>query len=245
MKLEVCDDIEELSLYAAGWLIDYIKEVLSKRDRFTIALSGGNTPRRLFKLLATGPYKKQIDWKSVHVFWGDERCVPFTDERNNAKMAFDELLSKVAIPNEQVHVIQTDIDPELSAQAYQKILHEYFDRQLYTFDLVFLGLGDNSHTLSLFPGYNDIIFEKNNWVRAFYLKEQQMSRITLTAPVVNGAARVAYLVSGIDKAAAVQNVATAKQDPSRYPAQIIQPHNGELYWITDKDAAVGIQMMDE
>src|SRR5689334_22726699 len=110
MKLEVCDDIEELSLYAAGWLIDYIKEVLSKRDRFTIALSGGNTPKRLFKLLATGPYKKQIDWKSIHIFWGDERCVPFTDERNNAKMAFDELLSKVSVPEEQVHVIQTDID---------------------------------------------------------------------------------------------------------------------------------------
>src|ERR1051326_7368222 len=111
MKLQVCDDIEELSLYAAGWIIDYISDVLSKRDRFTIALSGGNTPKKLYQLLAKPAYKKQVDWKAIHVFWGDERVVPFTDSSNNAKMAFDELLSHVSIPPEQVHVMQTDIDP--------------------------------------------------------------------------------------------------------------------------------------
>ncbi|MEO8403741.1 MAG: 6-phosphogluconolactonase [Chitinophagaceae bacterium] len=241
MKLQVCDDIEELSLYAAGWMIEYINDVLSKRDRFTIALSGGNTPKKLFKLLSVPAYSKQIDWKSLHVFWGDERVVPFSDDRNNAKMAFDELLSKVDVPADQIHIMQTSIDPQDAAEKYEQVLHDYFDKQLYTFDLVMLGLGDNAHTLSLFPNHDDIIFEKNKWVKAFRLEEQDISRITLTAPVVNGAGRVAYLISGADKAVAMKNVISGKHDPSLYPAQVIQPLNGELYWLTDKAAASGIQ----
>ena len=241
MKLQVCDDIEELSLYAAGWIIEYIAEVIEKRNRFTIALSGGSTPKKLYKLLSAPAYKRQIDWNSVHIFWGDERVVPFTDERNNAKMAFDELLSQVPIPAGHVHIMQTDIDPKISAQAYEQLLHDYFDKQLYTFDLVLLGLGDNSHTLSLFPGYDEIIFEKESWVRAFRLDAENIYRITLTAPVVNRAARVAYLVSGSSKTEAIQHVTTSKYDPSLYPAQVIQPFNGELYWIADKAATSGLQ----
>lgn len=241
MKLHVSKDMEELSKYAADWLVNYIKEVLSKHDRFTIALSGGNTPKKLYQLLASDEYKNKISWKQLHIFWGDERYVPFTDERNNAKMAFDELLSHVPVHEHHIHIMQTDIDPESSAKKYENLLHNYFDKQLYTFDLVLLGLGDNSHTLSLFPGYDDIIFEKETWVRSFYLEEQNMYRITLTPPVVNNAGRVAFLVSGNDKANALQHVISGKNDSDHYPARIIQPLNGELYWLADQPAVSGLQ----
>lgn len=240
-KLYIAEDTEALARHAAGWLADYIQEVLLKRNRFTIALSGGGTPKKLYRWLASATFKNKIDWKQLHVFWGDERFVPFTDDSNNAKMAFDELLSQVPVPENQVHVMQTDIDPDLSAAAYEHLLHRYFDKQLYTFDLVLLGLGDNSHTLSLFPGYDNIVFEKESWVKAFWLEEQGMYRITLTSPVVNNAGRIAFLVSGSEKSAALQHVISGRYDPARYPAQVIRPLNGELYWFVDKPAASGLQ----
>jgi 6-phosphogluconolactonase len=240
-KVHIEDDIDALSRHVADWLVDYVKEVLTIRDRFTIALAGGSTPKKLYQLLASDPYKNKIDWSRWHVFWGDERFVPATDEKNNAKMAFDTLLSKVPVPIEQIHPVKTEDDPFASAFAYQSLLHEYFDRQLYTFDLVLLGLGDNSHTLSLFPGYDEINFEKNDWVKAFQLTEQNMYRITLTAPVTNSAGRIAFLVTGNDKATALQHVISGKYDPSLYPAQLIKPVNGELHWFLDKNAAAGLQ----
>lgn len=241
MKLHISKNLEELSSYAADWIAAYIKEVLQKRDRFTMALSGGNTPKKLYQSLATSKYRKSIQWEQVHFFWGDERFVPFTDKSNNARMAFDELLDQVPVVKENIHIMQTGIEPEVSAIEYEKLLRQYFSRQLYSFDLVLLGLGDNAHTLSLFPGYDEIIFEKENWVRSFYLLEQSMFRITLTAPVVNNAARVAYIIAGEDKSTAIQHVVTGKYDPSVFPAQVIQPLNGELYWLLDKKAAVGLQ----
>ena len=228
---------DELSVAVAEWMVEYIVETLKKQDRFTLVLSGGGTPQKLNGLLAASPYKEKIDWSRVHIFWGDERFVPYTDERNNAKMAFDELLSHVPVPKEQIHIMQTDIDPVDAAADYQQLLHNYFDKQLYTFDLVLLGLGNNSHTLSLFPGYDDIVFDRENWVRSFYLKEQDMYRITLTSAIVNTAGRVVFLVAGKDKAEALKEVTAGKYDPANHPAQMIKPLNGELYWFTDKAAS--------
>jgi len=240
-NLHVSKDAGELSRQVADWLVEYIQEVLVLRNRFTIALSGGNTPKKLYQLLASDTYKDRINWKRLHIFWGDERDVPFTDERNNAKMAFEALLSHVPVPASQVHPIQTDTDPGLSAETYDQLLHDYFDRQLYSFDLVLLGLGDNAHTLSLFPGYDEVLFEKEDWAKAFYLDEQHMHRITLTAPVVNSAGRVAFLVTGSDKTSALQHVLSGEYNPALYPAQLIAPANGELYWFLDTNAASGLK----
>jgi len=240
MNLNVSKDAEELNVHVAKWLTAYIAETLQKQPRFTICLSGGSTPKKLYQLLASQNYRGSIDWTKLHVFWGDERYVPFHDDRNNAKMAFESLLNHVPVPREQIHVIQTDTDADSSAEAYESVLHSYFTHRKYSFDLLLLGLGDNAHTLSLFPGYN-IIHEKDKWVKAFYLKEQKSYRITLTVPVVNKSARIAFLVSGSDKAASVQNVLYGQHDPELYPAQVIQPYNGELYWFVDKAAAADIQ----
>lgn len=239
MNLHISKDIGSLSVSFADWLVIYIKEVLLKQDRFTIALSGGNTPKRLYQILASDNYKKKIAWDRLHFFWGDERFVPSTDDRNNAKMAFDELLDHVPVIREHIHVMQTDTDPMVSASGYEKLLHTYFDNKPHSFDLVLLGLGDNAHTLSLFPGY-EVVTEQAKWVSAFYLEEQEMYRITLTAPVVNRSARVAFLVSGGDKAAAVYHIIASEHEPDLYPGQIIQPFNGELYWFCDEAAAADL-----
>ena len=231
---------DELSRGFAVWMTEYIQKKLQQQHRFTIVLSGGSTPKKLYRLLASAEFKSKIDWSKLHFFWGDERYVPFTDEKNNAKMAFDNLLNYVAVPKENIHIIRTDIEPEASAIEYEELLHKYFPENKKTFDLVLLGMGDNAHTLSLFPGY-DVVNEKNKWVQSFYLEEQKMVRITLTAPVVNAAACVVFLVSGSDKAAALSHVLTSEHDPELYPAQVIQLFNGELYGWIDEAAAADLE----
>ena len=240
MNLIIKKDSDELSRDFAVWITDYIEKKLQQQSRFTIVLAGGSTPKKLYRLLAADKFKKKIDWSKLHFFWGDERYVPFTDEKNNAKMAFNNLLSHVPIVKENIHIIRTDIDPEISVAEYEKLLHQYFPGNDKTFDLVLLGMGDNAHTLSLFPGY-ELVNEKRKWVKSFYLKEQKMVRITLTAPVVNAAGCVVFLVSGSDKAVAVQHVLAGEHDPGLYPSQIIQPYNGELYWWIDEAAAAGLE----
>ena len=151
-------------------------------------------------------------------------------------MTFDTLLDHVPVVEQNIHIMRTDIKPGDAAVEYEKKLHSYFPDKSKTFDLVMLGLGDNAHTLSLFPGYG-IVNEKEKWVASFYLTEQEMYRITLTAPVVNAADLVVFLVSGADKAAALQHVLEGEHEPDLYPSQIIQPYSGQLYWWVDEAAA--------
>ena len=250
MPVVIAKNIEQLSQRVAEWMVDYIHKTLQLQDRFTLALSGGSTPKRLHLLLASAPFKNRIDWQKLHIFWGDERYVPFFDDRNNAKMAFDTLLDHVPVPKSQIHVMRTDIDPGESAKEYESILRDYFPgaasdltshvSRFTTFDLVLLGLGDNSHTLSLFPG-EEVIHEKDRWVRSVFVKEIKMQRITLTAPVVNLSGSIAFLVSGQDKAESVSHVLSDNYDPDLYPAQVIKPVNGELFWFLDEGAAVRIK----
>jgi 6-phosphogluconolactonase len=236
MELHTYKDGEELSQAVAKWIADLISDTLKRQDRFTIALSGGSTPLRLHKLLAAPPYKERIDWRRLHVFWGDERAVPFEDTRNNAKMAFDSLLNFVPVPPEQIHVMRTDILPEQSAAEYEKILHQYFPAPATSFDLVLLGMGDDGHTLSLFPG-TAVIHEEQAWAKAYFLPSQDMYRITLTKTIVNRSARVAFLTTGVAKAHALREVLKGLYNPDLYPSQEIKPENGELYWFIDEAAA--------
>jgi 6-phosphogluconolactonase len=239
MNPDISVTADELSRKVASWMMSYIKEVLSTKDRFTIALSGGSTPKRLYQLLAA-EYREAIEWNKLHFFWGDERYVPLDDDRNNARMAFDTLLDHVPVSKENIHIMRTDIDPQESAEAYERILHRYFDDKPTTFDLVLLGMGDNAHTLSLFPSYSNI-HERKKWVMAFYLSEQKMYRITLTAPVVNQAARVAFMVTGADKAVPLNHVLYGEHDADLYPAQLIQPYAERPYWFIDKAAATELE----
>ncbi len=236
MQLHISANKTELVTAFADWLVARIEKVLSVENRCVIALSGGSTPTDLFKLLAESPYKEKIDWKKLHIFWGDERDVPFEDERNNAKVATDVLLSKVGVPDNQIHIMDTRLASEEAAEKYEQILYQYFAGRAYSFDIVMLGMGDDAHTLSLFPG-KAVINENHKWVIAFYLEEQKMNRITLTAPVVNNADAVCFLVAGKSKAPALKEVLHGKKNIMKYPSQRIQPVNGELHWFVDKEAA--------
>lgn len=236
MEIHIANDTGRLSHDLAAWLSDYIKDVLSKKDRFTFVLSGGSTPKQLYALLAEPPYKEAIDWQRIHFFWGDERAVPFEDSRNNAKMCYDELLNKVPVNHANIHIMRTDIGPEESAIAYEKVLKEYFTDSEITFDFVLLGMGDDGHTLSLFPG-TEVIHEENAWVKAFYLPAQEMFRITLTAPIVNHAACVAFLAAGAGKAETLKHVLSGEPNVDSYPSQIIKPVKGQLHWFVDQAAA--------
>ena len=249
MELHLYKDGEALSQAAARWIADRIAATLKKNDRFTIALSGGSTPKRLHQLLAKPPYTldesgaggvgdEQVDWSKLHIFWGDERAVPFTDDRNNAKMAYDTLLNFVPVPAAQIHVMRTDIRPEESAVEYEKILHAYFDNTPFSFDLVLLGMGDDGHTLSLFPGM-PIVHESAAWAKSFWLPAQDMSRITLTKTIVNKSAAVAFLTSGPAKAHALKEVLEGAYNPDLYPSQEIKP-SGELHWFVDEAAAASL-----
>ncbi|MEO5947125.1 MAG: 6-phosphogluconolactonase [Chitinophagaceae bacterium] len=238
MKL-IIKSRDELAQQLARWLADHINQKLKQQDSFTFLLAGGNTPKKLYRLLAAAPLKNEINWNRIHFFWGDERYVPFNDEDNNARMVFDNLLTHVPVIKENVHIIRTDIPAEESASAYETLLHHYFPDKNKTFDLVLLGIGDNAHTLSLFPGY-DQVNEKEKWVCSFYLEEQKMIRITLTAPVINAAACVIFLVEGTNKAGAVFQILEEAHNPDLYPAQIIQPYRSELQWWIDEGAATDL-----
>ncbi|WP_153797573.1 6-phosphogluconolactonase [Foetidibacter luteolus] len=236
MEIIKVKTIDDLNSTVATWITEHINETLQKQDRYTIALSGGNTPKSLHRLLASDAYRNKIDWSKLHIFWGDERHVPFEDERNNAKMAYDTLLNFVDVPASQIHVMRTDIPAEESAAEYEKILRAYFTDAPTTFDLVLLGIGDDAHTLSLFPGKREVIHEQEKWATSLWLESQNMYRVTLTAPVVNKSARVAFVLAGGSKAPAIKHVLQGEYNPDLYPSQVIKPSPGELFWFLEEAA---------
>jgi 6-phosphogluconolactonase len=236
MTLHIYKDSTAVSEALAAWITDNIESTLKTQERFTWVVTGGNSPKLLYELLAKAPYRERIDWSKLHIFWGDERAVPYNDSRNNARMTFAQLLDHVPVEKEQVHIMKTDnISPEASAADYEQILHQYFPEEGATFDLVLNGMGDDGHTLSLFPG-TAVIHEEKAWVTSFFLKAQDMYRITLTAPVVNRARKVAFLTFGANKAHALQEVIKGARNVDQYPSQIIQPASGELHWFVDEAA---------
>lgn len=235
MQLHKYADVPQLNAALAEWLSNDINETLKQQSRYTIALSGGNTPKAFNELLAR-EYHDKIDWQRVHVFFCDERYVPFEDERNNARMTFETLLNKVSVPPEQVHVMHTNIPPKDSATEYEKIVRRYFADQPHTFDMVLLGMGDDGHTLSLFPG-KAVVMEVDRWVSEVLLDDACNYRITLTTPIVNLASKVAFVVVGEGKAHTLNDVLYGAYQPMKYPSQLIRPASNELHWFVDEAAA--------
>jgi 6-phosphogluconolactonase len=243
MNLEIFKNTDKLSLALAEWITSLIEETLTRKNSFGFVLSGGNTPKKLNLVLSSSPYRERIDWKKIHIFWGDERAVPFEDERNNARMAFDTLLNKVDIPRDQIHIMDTSLTPELAAAEYGESLLEFFGTDILpdqTFDLVLLGMGDDGHTLSLFPG-TPVIHEEKLWVTSFFLKAQNMYRITLTKDIVNHSNHIVFIISGSEKANALYQVLEGERNPDLYPSQVIIPTQGELHFFVDVAAAAKLK----
>jgi 6-phosphogluconolactonase len=234
--LKIYKDLEELSQAAAHILLEAAQSATKTRGKFSLVLSGGNSPRRLYEILAEGPYRDQMPWRTTHVFWGDERCVPADDERNNALMARQILLDRVSIPDEQIHNIASTLPPMKAAEEYQNTLEAYFSGQSPALDFVLLGLGENGHTASLFPE-TAVLDEKRRWVSEVYVPNLQMWRVTLTATILNQAKKIVFLVDGASKALVLNQVVNGARRPKELPAQLIQPQKGELLWLVDRAAA--------
>ncbi len=236
VHLHIYPDSETLSQAAAALFVEKAGQAIKARGCFHVALSGGSTPKRTYELLASPPYREQVNWLPVHIFWGDERCVPLIDLRSNARMARDTLLERVPVPEGQVHPIPCHLPPAEAARAYEDLLRRFFAESPYTFDLAFLGLGQDGHTASLFPG-DPALSGQDSWAVAVFRADEGLSRVTLTPQVFNRAGTVAFLVSGRDKAQALQEVLEGDYEPLRRPAQAIRPEKGELVWLVDQAAA--------
>jgi len=238
--ISVSPNVEALIEAAAELFVKSAQTAVDEHGEFTVALAGGHSPKPLYTLLAQPPYSKQVPWEKTHVFWGDERCVPPDDPRNNATMASQALLSHLTVPPDHVHPIRCHESPGLGAKGYESILAEHFLGTVPRFDLILLGLGQNGHTASLFP-YTPILGERERWVKELFLPEEEVWRVSLTIPLINNGATIIFLVYGSEKSEILRKVLEGPHEPNRYPAQFIQPVNGKLIWMIDSKAAGKLQ----
>ncbi len=232
-------DPTSLALAAADFITELAAACMTARGAFSIALSGGSTPRALYRVLASRG--AQINWSGWHCFWGDERCVPPDHDDSCYRMAREALLDHVAIPDSQVHRIPGELTPPDAASSYEQVLREFFKGEWPRFDLILLGMGDDAHTASLFPE-TAALDRHDSWVTANYAPTAiQPNRITLTIPAINAAANILFLVAGSSKAAPLHQVIDGARNPRHLPAQFIQPAAGSLTWMIDQPAAALLQ----
>lgn len=238
--LRLFADVQALSEAASQEWVRCSREAIAARGRFTVALSGGSTPKRLYQLLAAEPFRSQVDWSRVEVFWGDERCVSPDHPDSNYRMAREALLMHVPIPAEHIHRIEAErADRDAAAREYEAVLARVFGvavgAEPPALDLILLGMGPDGHTASLFP-HTQALDETKRWVVANHVPQLNTDRLTLTRPILNRGREVLFLVAGDDKAERLAEVLAGPADPKRLPSQSIQP-DGQLVWFVDRAAA--------
>lgn len=234
--IEITADAQALARRAAELFIELGNRALKTKNSFHLALSGGSTPKAMFGLLADTPYREQINWGLIDFWWGDERCVPPDHPDSNYGAAFQLLLSKVAVDKSKVHRMKAEQDPDQAAADYAAELKSGLGSQPQ-FDLVFLGMGPDGHTASLFPGSAALHPPSGSLVVANYVEKFSSFRITLTADVINAASEIAFLAGGADKAEILQQVLYGPRNPDLLPSQLISPLSGHLRWILDTGSA--------
>jgi 6-phosphogluconolactonase len=234
MNLEILAGPADLANTAAELFVAKSTEAVAQRGFFTIALSGGSTPKLLYQFLAYKQFRPEIPWPMIHFFWTDERHVPPDDPDSNYRMAYELLLSRVPVAEHNVHRIKSE-NPNAAeaAKEYEEEILTFVPGSPPQLDLILLGLGNDGHTASIFPG-SDVLHESQRLVAASYVDKLKSYRITMTLPLINNAASIVFLVSGVEKAEIVKEVI---QGTKRYPAQEIRPTNGELVWLLDREAA--------
>ncbi len=240
-KLHVFSTPNALAEAAAVYVTHLAHAAISEHGGFSLALSGGSTPRALHTRLAHEPWRDAVDWGRVHVFWGDERCVPPDHPDSNYRMARETLLDHVPILPAQVHRLRGELPPDQAAAAYEAELRGLFPSAPWpAFDLVLLGMGDDGHTASLFPD-TAALAETERWAVANHVEKLDAWRLTLTAPAINHAAHVAFLVAGAAKAERLREVLRGPYQPTVLPSQLIRPASGQLDWFVDLAAASGVE----
>lgn len=221
MNIIVFDDLDQLYKQATETFAELSEKSIQEKGKFVVALSGGSSPKAIFKLLATEEYATRIDWSKIYFFWVDERWVPLNDDKSNAKMTFETLLDKVPVNRGHVFPMYKDnVLPEDFAKEYEAQIRNVLGDE-GVFDFILLGMGDDGHTASLFPG-EEILNEKDKWVDAYYLKPQEMFRITLTAPIINKAENILAVAFGETKRYALNEIINGTYNPELYPMQLIE-----------------------
>ena len=220
-KITHFDNADLLATAAAEFFVQHSAEAIRLKGKFTVALSGGTTPAAMYQLLVTDFYSKQINWKNCYFFWGDERCVPLNDKDNNSFNAKNILLDKVPVPKKNIFVIPVDESPINAAIYYEATIKIFFKTDKPSFDLILLGMGDNGHTASLFP-HTTILQEEITLVKEIYVDEIKMNRVSFTAPLINNAKQILFLVAGKDKEPMLKKVLKGNYEPENYPVQLIK-----------------------
>ncbi len=234
--LNIFENVQELLNSLAGFLIKSANEAIEEKGMFILGLSGGNSPKKLYELLASEAYRYEVDWSKVYFLFGDERYVPLDNPESNALMVQNTLFGSLVISKSHIFTVDTSLSPEAAAQDYHRKIKSFFASNPIQLDFILLGLGDNVHTASLFP-YSSVLSDKEAAVRAVFIEELKTYRITFTAPLINQANKIAFLVYGEDKAEAVAHALGKNKNPEKYPAQLIHPEHGSVYWFLDEKAA--------
>jgi 6-phosphogluconolactonase len=248
-KIEIFESSEFLARRAAEEFAAAADAAVNTRGCFTVALSGGSTPRSLYQLLADNraSFRWRVPWDRCHLFWGDERHVPADHPDSNYRMALEAMISKLSLAPHNVHRIYSEHpQAQQAADEYEEDLQEFFHLTagaLPRFDLVLLGMGPDGHTASLFPG-SDALHEHKRIVASPWVGKFSTSRITLTAPVLNNARQIIFLIAGSDKAETLREILYGRHQPDTYPAQLINPTAGNLLWMVEKSAATSLPRMD-
>jgi 6-phosphogluconolactonase len=239
----VLPDPAALAERVAQQFIDLAQETITVRGRFGVALAGGSTPRRMYELLAQPPYRDQVDWSNIHIFWSDERYVPPNDPESNFQMASEALLAHVPIPAAHIYPMPTiGSTPEAAAQSYANTLDDFFEGDPPRCDLILLGMGPDGHTASLFPGKPEVTADSDALVIPVYdSPKPPPTRLSFTLRLINATANVSIFVTGADKAATVRAVLEGPDDSAQLPIQGVRPHTGALTWFLDAAAAQQLQ----
>lgn len=223
----------QLQQYAAGVIARLLNEGIGERGNASIALSGGSTPKGVYQRLGSEPFRSQVDWLRVHLFWGDERCVPPDHTESNFRMADETLLRKIPVPAANIHRIRGELPPAEAATLYEEDVRSFFGGARPVFDVILLGVGEDGHTASLFPD-TPIVEETMRLVSRVFVPNVNAQRISITLPLINAARMIIFIATGSQKAEIVKAVIGGN---SRYPASRVKPATGTLFWLLDDAAA--------
>lgn len=237
--ITIWKDAEALSIAAAHFFVAACHRCITKKGKFIVALSGGSTPKRLYQLLVTPAFSRNIPWENVFLFWSDERFVPHTDADSNYRMVKENLLDHISIPEKNIFPIPVDGTAKDCAKEYEVSLSHFLKNKKNVFDWLLLGMGDDGHTASLFPG-TAILKEKKRLIKEVWVEEKQTWRISFTLSLINNAEQIIFLVAGKEKAAVVADVINHKKIKPALPSQLVKPIKGDIYWMLDEEAAAKI-----
>lgn len=236
MQIAKFQNSQDLIQEAVKIFIESAQESIRERGRFSVALSGGSTPKPIYRELGNPEHQSQLNWENIHLYWGDERHVPPTHPDSNFRMVQEQLLMRVAIPEENIHRVPAETEIRMAAFKYEEELRSPFNGEWPRFDLILLGMGEDGHTASLFPNSAGLN-EEHRWFIANFAPKQEAWRLTLTKNAINAARQIMVVVQGKNKAAMLAEVLTGEIEPQSKPIQLISPNDGKMIWLVEQESA--------